>query len=151
MTGVQTCALPIYACKDVGLLPFIEKLPMGFNTNIGENGVQLSGGQRQRLAIARAIYRDPSIIILDEATSALDSESELLIKSVVNRMKQNGKTVLIIAHRLGTIMNADKIFVLQNGSLVEQGKHNELLKIENGVYYNFWRNQTGYSYLNNLL
>ncbi len=134
----------INACKEVGLLPFIEKLPMGFNTNIGENGVQLSGGQRQRLAIARAIYRDSSIMILDEATSALDSESELLIKSVVNRMKERGKTILIIAHRLGTIMNADKIFVLKDGQLVEEGKHEELIKMDNGVYYSFWRNQTGF-------
>ena len=117
---------------------------MGFNTNIGENGVQLSGGQRQRLAIARAIYRDSSIMILDEATSALDSESELLIKSVVNRMKERGKTILIIAHRLGTIMNADKIFVLKDGQLVEEGKHEELINMDNGVYHSFWRNQTGF-------
>jgi ATP-binding cassette subfamily B protein len=109
----------ISICKDVGLLEFVEKLPAGFATNIGENGVQLSGGQRQRLAIARALYRNPQILILDEATSSLDSESELQIKAVVNKLKNEGKTVLLIAHRLGTVMNADRIFVLKDGALVE--------------------------------
>lgn len=132
----------INACKEVGLLDFIEKLPAGFNTNIGENGVQLSGGQRQRLAIARAIYRNPQILILDEATSALDSESELCIKSIVNQMRNKGKTILLIAHRLGTVMNADKIYVLQNGQLMEEGMHMDLLQITDGYYSKFWKNQT---------
>lgn len=128
-------------CQEVGVLSFIEKLPMGFNTNIGENGVQLSGGQRQRLAIARAIYRDPQILILDEATSALDSESEKQIKHIVTQLKEKGKTVLLIAHRLGTVMNADQIYVLKGGKLIEQGTHHELVSL-NGQYLNFWRSQT---------
>ena len=131
----------IAICREVGLLDFIEKLPMGFNTNIGENGVQLSGGQRQRLAIARALYRNPQVIILDEATSSLDSESERNIKAVVSRLRQEGKTVILIAHRLGTVMNADRIFVLQNGALAEAGTHTELLA-KNGHYVKFWKSQT---------
>ena len=131
----------IKICQDVGILSFIEKLQLGFNTNIGENGVQLSGGQRQRLAIARALYRDPQILILDEATSALDSESELQIKLIVNDLKKQGKTILLIAHRLGTVMASDQIYVLQNGKLVEQGTHKELV-MSNGQYLKFWKSQT---------
>lgn len=128
-------------CREVGILPFIESLPMGFNTNIGENGVQLSGGQRQRLAIVRALYRNPEILVLDEATSSLDSESERCIKDIVARLKQAGKTVLLIAHRLGTVMNADEIFVLKEGALVEQGAHAELIE-KGGEYARFWKAQT---------
>ena len=128
-------------CKEVGILDFIEKLPNGFNTNIGENGVQLSGGQRQRIAIVRALYRNPEILILDEATSALDSESERNIKHIVNKLREQGKTVLLIAHRLGTVMNADMIYVLKEGELIEQGKHNELIDM-NGYYAQFWKSQT---------
>jgi ATP-binding cassette subfamily B protein len=93
------------------------------------------------LAIARALYRNPQILILDEATSALDSESELHIKAVVNNLKNEGKTVLLIAHRLGTVMNADKIFVLKEGNLVEEGTHKELLE-QDGHYVKFWKSQT---------
>ena len=128
-------------CKDVGILSFVEKLPDGFNTNIGENGVQLSGGQRQRLAIARALYRDPTILILDEATSALDSESEMFIKEIVNKLKEQGKTILVIAHRLGTVMNSDCIYVIKDGCLAEQGTH-DVLVAQNGLYAGFWTNQT---------
>ena len=128
-------------CRDVGILDFIETLPMGFNTNIGENGVQLSGGQRQRLAIVRALYRNPEILVLDEATSSLDSESEKSIKQIVGRLKEQGKTVILIAHRLGTVMNADEIFVLKEGRLVEQGSHSELVA-KDGEYARFWRAQT---------
>lgn len=128
-------------CKEVGLLEFIEGLPMGFNTNIGENGVQLSGGQRQRLAIIRALYRNPEVLVLDEATSALDSESEKCIKLIVSNLRDQGKTVLLIAHRLGTVMNADEIFVLKEGKLVEQGTHQQLIEM-NREYANFWRAQT---------
>lgn len=131
----------ISICKDVGILDFVERLPNGFDTNIGENGMQLSGGQRQRLAIARALYRDPSILILDEATSALDSESELHIKNIVNKLKKDGKTIILIAHRLGTVMNSDKIFVLENGQLIEEGTHKELLA-KDGRYVSFWKSQT---------
>ena len=127
-------------CKDIGILSFIETLPMGFNTNIGENGVQLSGGQRQRLAIARALYRNPEILVLDEATSSLDSESERSIKQIVEGMRRQGKTVLLIAHRLGTVMNSDEIFVLKGGVLLEQGTHQELLAA-GGEYSCFWHAQ----------
>ena len=128
-------------CKEVGILDFIEGLPMGFNTNIGENGTQLSGGQRQRLAIVRALYRNPEILVLDEATSSLDSESEKSIKQIVNKLKEEGKTVILIAHRLGTVMNADEIFVLKEGVLVEQGSHKELIST-GGEYAGFWKAQT---------
>ena len=128
-------------CRSMGILEFIENLPEGMKTNIGENGVQLSGGQRQRLAIARALYRNPEILILDEATSSLDSESEQNIKNIINQLKQNGKTIILIAHRLGTVMNADKIFVLEAGKLVEEGTHSELVA-KNGKYAKFWQAQS---------
>lgn len=128
-------------CKEVGMLEFIETLPLGFKTNIGENGVQLSGGQRQRLAIIRALYRNPEVLVLDEATSSLDSESEKSIKKIVSELRAQGKTVLLIAHRLGTVMNADEIFVLKEGTLVEQGTHEQLITM-NGEYARFWKAQT---------
>lgn len=128
-------------CRDMDFLTFIEGLPMGFNTNIGENGVQLSGGQRQRIAIARALYKEPQILILDEATSALDSESEQSIKMIVENLRKQGKTVIIIAHRLGTVMNSDNIIVLNKGKMTEQGTHNELIDLK-GDYYNYWMSQT---------
>lgn len=128
-------------CRDVGILEFIEGLPMGFNTNIGENGVQLSGGQRQRLAIVRALYRNPEILVLDEATSSLDSESEKSIKNIVTHLKEQGKTVILIAHRLSTVMTSDEIFVLKDGTLVEQGTHVSLID-RDGEYARFWRTQT---------
>ena len=128
-------------CKEVGMLEFIETLPLGFKTNIGENGVQLSGGQRQRLAIIRALYRNPEVLVLDEATSSLDSESEKSIKRIVSELRAQGKTVLLIAHRLGTVMNADEIFVLKEGTLVEQGTHEQLIAM-NGEYARFWKAQT---------
>ena len=123
------------------MLEFIETLPLGFKTNIGENGVQLSGGQRQRLAIIRALYRNPEVLVLDEATSSLDSESEKSIKRIVSELRAQGKTVLLIAHRLGTVMNADEIFVLKEGTLVEQGTHEQLIAM-NGEYARFWKAQT---------
>ncbi len=128
-------------CRDVGILEFIEGLPMGFNTNIGENGVQLSGGQRQRLAIVRALYRNPEILVLDEATSSLDSESEKSIKNIVTHLKEQGKTVILIAHRLSTVMTSDEIFVLKDGTLVEQGTHVSLID-RDSEYARFWRTQT---------
>ena len=128
-------------CRDVGILDFVETLPMGFNTNIGENGVQLSGGQRQRLAIVRALYRNPEILVLDEATSSLDSESEKSIKQIVSRLKNQGKTIILIAHRLGTVMHADEIFVLKDGELMEQGSHKSLIAAD-GEYARFWKSQT---------
>lgn len=128
-------------CKQVGILEFIESLPMGFNTNVGENGVQLSGGQRQRLAIVRALYRNPEILVLDEATSSLDSESEKCIKQIVTHLKEEGKTIILIAHRLGTVMNADEIFVMKEGVMVEQGTHKVLVTLDS-EYARFWKSQT---------
>ena len=109
-------------------MEFIEKLDDKFESDIGEDGVTLSGGQRQRLSIARAIAKDSPILILDEATSALDSATEKLVQSAINKMQQ-GRTTIIIAHRLSTIQNADRIIVLKEGEIIEQGSHNELLEI----------------------
>jgi subfamily B ATP-binding cassette protein MsbA len=106
---------------------FIEKLDHKFDSDIGEDGVTLSGGQRQRLSIARAIAKDSAILILDEATSALDSATEKLVQSAITKM-QKGRTTIIIAHRLSTIQNADRIIVLKEGAIIEQGSHKELIK-----------------------
>lgn len=121
---------------------FIERFPEKFETVVGDRGVQLSGGQRQRIAIARAILKNPSILLLDEATSSLDSESEELVQKALYRL-MNGRTSLVIAHRLSTIRNADKIFVLQQGKIVEQGSHNQLLSSSKGEYAKLIRLQTG--------
>lgn len=114
---------------------FIMQFPQGYDTLVGERGVQLSGGQRQRIAIARAILKNPDILILDEATSALDADSEQLVQHALNNLMKN-RTTLIIAHRLATIKNSEKILVLQNGELVEQGTHEELMHLPNGIYAN---------------
>ena len=111
---------------------FILKMPNGFDTRVGENGVRLSGGQRQRLSLARAILRDAPILLLDEATSALDNESERLIQQTLERLEE-GRTTLVIAHRLSTIQHADKIIVMDKGRVAEVGTHAELLS-RNGVY-----------------
>ncbi len=112
---------------------FIKELPDGFETNIGDSGNKLSGGQKQRLSIARAVLKNPPIMILDEATSALDTESERLVQDALEKMMKN-RTSIVIAHRLSTIQNADNIVVLSKGKIVEQGKHQELLE-KKGVYY----------------
>ncbi|MRT17352.1 ABC transporter ATP-binding protein [Vitellibacter sp. q18] len=112
---------------------FIKELPAGFDTNIGDSGNKLSGGQKQRLSIARAVLKNPPIMILDEATSALDTESERLVQDALEKMMKN-RTSIVIAHRLSTIQNADNIVVLSKGKIVEQGKHQELLE-KKGVYY----------------
>jgi len=123
-------------------MEFIERFPEGMETLVGDRGVQLSGGQRQRIAIARAILKNPAILLLDEATSSLDSESEELVqKALYDLMKT--RTSLVIAHRLSTIRNADKIFVLQQGNIVEQGSHSELIKSSKGEYAKLIRLQTG--------
>ena len=119
---------------------FIEKLEDQYDTEIGEDGVNLSGGQRQRLSIARAIAKDSPILILDEATSALDSATEKLVQSANNKMKK-GRTTIIIAHRLSTIKNADRIVVLKDGEIIEQGIHKELIKAD-GEYLQLTQQQT---------
>ncbi|SEN25264.1 bacteriocin-processing peptidase. Cysteine peptidase. MEROPS family C39 [Chitinophaga rupis] len=128
--------------QQLGILEFIEKLPDGFNTLLGEHGVNLSGGQRQRIAIARALYRHPEILILDEATSSLDPVSDLYVQNVMQELRDAGKTVIVIAHRLSTVVNADQIVVLQDGALAEEGTHKQLLA-RNTVYAKLWSHHQG--------
>jgi ABC-type multidrug transport system fused ATPase/permease subunit len=123
------------AAKKANAWKFIESFPDQFETLVGERGIQLSGGQKQRIAIARAVIKDPAILVLDEATSALDSESELLVQEALDDLMKN-RTSLVIAHRLSTIRNANQIIVLDKGHIVEQGTHQELLQKPNGVYRN---------------
>lgn len=127
-------------CTNLGLMPFLEGLPNGFNTYLGENGANLSGGQKQRLAIARALYKNPEILILDEATSSLDSASEEYVQDMITQLRAAGKTIIIIAHRLSTVMDADKIIVLEEGKLIEEGSHIELIA-EEGKYFELWEKQ----------
>ena len=123
----------IDACKIANAHEFIENLPDGYATNIGDSGNTLSGGQKQRLSIARAVLKNPPIMVLDEATSALDTESEQLVQTALQKMMKN-RTSLVIAHRLSTIQSADLIVVLKKGKIVEQGKHDELYA-KKGEYY----------------
>jgi len=124
------------AMKAAHAWEFIEQMPQGMDTIIGDDGVMLSGGQRQRLAIARAILKDAPILILDEATSALDTESERYIQQALETLMQN-RTSFVVAHRLSTIEKADSILVLNKGEIVEQGSHKELL-LQNGFYKNLY-------------
>jgi len=123
------------AAQQANALEFINSFPEGFNTQVGDRGIQLSGGQKQRIAIARALLKNPTVLILDEATSALDSESEKLVQEALETLMK-GRTSFVIAHRLSTIRNADKIYVIENGQVAEQGKHDELLNISGGIYAN---------------
>jgi ATP-binding cassette subfamily B protein len=129
------------AAQQANAIEFIEKLPNGFDTLVGERGVKLSGGQRQRIAIARAILKDAPILILDEATSALDSESEKLIQDALEELMKN-RTSIVIAHRLSTIAKLDRVIVLTDGSIVEDGTHQQLLE-EKGTYAKLWARQSG--------
>lgn len=120
---------------------FVDKLPNGFETQVGENGAMLSGGQKQRIAIARALYKNPEILLMDEATSSLDTSSEQIVKQVIDNFKSEGKTVIVIAHRLSTIATADTILVMEQGEIVESGNHKELLLMQS-KYYDLWHKQS---------
>ena len=126
--------------EQLGIREFIEKMPNSYLTPIGEHGVSLSGGERQRIAIARALYKDPEILIFDEATSSLDSVSEKYVKQTLNNLAKQGKTIIVIAHRLSTVKSADSIVVLEDGKMMEAGNHHQLLEKE-GIYYKLWKEQ----------
>ncbi len=128
------------AARKANALEFIESFPDKFDTLVGERGVKLSGGQRQRIAIARAILKDPAILILDEATSSLDAHSEVLVQEALEKLME-GRTTIIIAHRLSTIKKVDRIFVIQQGRLAEMGSHAELTRLNNGIYNNLLKLQ----------
>ena len=132
----------LWAARAANVHSFAERLPAGYETRVGESGIALSGGQKQRIAIARALYRQPPILILDEATSALDTESEKIIKENMEQLMR-GRTSFVIAHRLSTIRNADAILVLEKGQLAEHGSHDELMK-QQGLYYYLNSQQLGF-------
>ncbi len=132
----------INICTQLGVISFIDSLPEGFQTYLGENGATLSGGQKQRIAIARALYRKPEILILDEATSSLDSASELHVQRAIELLVQQQKTIIIIAHRLTTIRNADHIIVLDKGKVIEEGTHDDML-LSQLHYSKLWKQQFG--------
>ena len=129
------------AARQANALEFIDRLPQGMDTMVGERGVKLSGGQRQRIAIARAILTDAPILVLDEATSALDSESEALVQQALERL-MHGRTSIVVAHRLSTVASLDRIVVLSNGRIVEDGTHTELSRA-GSEYERLWDRQTG--------
>jgi ABC-type multidrug transport system fused ATPase/permease subunit len=131
------------AAKQANALDFIESFPDKFETQVGDRGIQLSGGQKQRIAIARAILKNPTILILDEATSALDSESERVVQDALDKLMK-GRTSVVIAHRLSTIRNADQILVLQHGEIAESGSHDELMS-HAGVYADLVNMQGNFS------
>lgn len=132
-TGGATEEEIIAAAQAANAHNFISSLPQGYDTSVGERGVQLSGGQKQRIAIARAILKDPKILLLDEATSALDAESERVVQDALDRVMVN-RTTVVVAHRLTTIKNADVIAVVKNGVIAEKGRHETLMKISGGAY-----------------
>jgi subfamily B ATP-binding cassette protein MsbA len=123
----------VEAAKAANAHTFITEMPGGYEARIGERGVKISGGERQRLALARAILKNPPILILDEATSALDTESEILVQEAIEHLMA-GRTSIVIAHRLSTVQHADRIVVIEGGRIVESGKHADLLKKRGGLY-----------------
>jgi ABC-type bacteriocin/lantibiotic exporter with double-glycine peptidase domain len=131
----------IEVCDKLGMTKFIEQLPHGFNTYLGENGATLSGGQQQRIAIARALYRNPEILILDEATSSLDSLAETFVQNTIRLLREENKTVIVIAHRFSTINMADRVIILDKGMVVQDGSLAELSVIE-GPFRRMWTHQT---------
>lgn len=133
--GLEDCPIEkvMEAARAANAHTFIKEMPNGYESVIGERGVKLSGGERQRLALARAILKNPPILILDEATSALDTESEILVQEAIEHLME-GRTSIVIAHRLSTVQHADRIFVLEAGRIVEVGKHDQLLLNSNGLY-----------------
>lgn len=128
------------AARKANIHDYILTLPEGYDTQIGERGIKLSGGQKQRLSIARVFLKNPSILILDEATSALDNATEILIQKALDDLTK-GRTTLVVAHRLSTIKNADEIYVIEDGQIIEHGPHNELLKDDNGAYSKLYKAQ----------
>ncbi len=129
----------IEACKKANIYDFIQELPAGFDTLVGNRGLELSGGERQRMSIARVLLKDPALLIFDEATSSLDSISEASIQAAIDPLVKS-RTSILIAHRLSTILSADQILVIRNGQLVEAGRHEELLGLD-GVYSDLYRTQ----------
>jgi ATP-binding cassette subfamily B protein len=134
----------IAACKVANILSFIESLPDGFNTRLGAEGIGISQGQKQRLLIARAVYKNPPFLFLDESTNALDSDNERIIVENLREFFEN-KTVIVVAHRLSTVKNADKIIVLHKGEIVEEGDHRDLI-VTKGRYYELVKNQLELEY-----
>jgi ATP-binding cassette subfamily B protein len=130
------------AARAAGIAEVIERLPLGVETEVGENGSTLSGGERQRLAIARALYRDPEILILDEATSSLDATSVLRVRRMIQERRARARTVIVIAHHLDMVIEADHIIVLREGAIVEQGTHADLLS-RRGAYRSMWESRVG--------
>ena len=126
--------------KQLGITEFVEKLPTGFETQIGENGAMLSSGQKQRIAIARTLYKNPDVLLMDEATSSIDTNAERIVKEVIDNFKSQGKIVIVIAHRLSTIATADTILVMENGRIVESGNHQNLLS-QKAKYFDLWSKQ----------
>jgi ATP-binding cassette subfamily B protein len=131
----------VEAAKIAEAHDFVMQLPQGYDTIVGERGQKLSGGQRQRISIARAILKNPPVLILDEATSSVDNETEAAIQRSLEKIAV-GRTTIVIAHRLSTVRNADRIFVLENGAHKEQGRHEELAHGD-GIYATLWRVQMG--------